>query len=103
MKNGELSNDVPTAAGRALSFIGGSFESGRNGSATPPAGIHFPAGEWSCGYACANAVRQSRWYSAGSTTLGGCGSPVEQRDAYSKMQDCIKDWTDTSLCEPVRA
>lgn len=39
---------------------------------------------------------------AGSTTLGGCGSPVEQRDAYSNRQDCIKDWTDASLCEPVK-
>jgi len=39
---------------------------------------------------------------AGSATLGGCGSPVEQRDAYSSMQDCVKDWTDAALCEPVR-
>jgi uncharacterized protein YgiB involved in biofilm formation len=39
---------------------------------------------------------------AGSTTLGGCGSPVEQRDAYASVQDCVKDWTDASLCEPVK-
>ncbi len=39
---------------------------------------------------------------AGSATLGGCGSPVEQRDAYSNMKDCVRDWTDTSLCEPVK-
>jgi len=39
---------------------------------------------------------------AGSAALGGCGSPVEQRDAYSSMQDCVKDWSDRSLCEPVR-
>ena len=39
---------------------------------------------------------------AGSATLGGCGSPVEQRDAYSSMRDCVKDWTDTALCEPVK-
>ena len=39
---------------------------------------------------------------AGSATLGGCGSPVEQRDAYASMQSCVKDWGDTSLCEPVR-
>jgi len=39
---------------------------------------------------------------AGSATLGGCGSPVEQRDAYSSMQTCVKDWGDTSLCEPVK-
>ena len=39
---------------------------------------------------------------AGSTTLGGCGSPVEQRDAYANVRDCVKDWTDASLCEPVK-
>ena len=39
---------------------------------------------------------------AGSATLGGCGSPVEQRDAYASMQSCVKDWGDTSLCEPVK-
>jgi len=39
---------------------------------------------------------------AGSATLGGCGSPVEQRDAYSSIKDCLKDWSDTSLCEPVK-
>jgi uncharacterized protein YgiB involved in biofilm formation len=39
---------------------------------------------------------------AGGATLSGCGSPVEQRDAYASMQDCVKDWSDTSLCEPVK-
>ena len=39
---------------------------------------------------------------AGSATLGGCGSPVEQRDAYSNLQSCVKDWNNTSLCEPVK-
>ena len=39
---------------------------------------------------------------AGSATLAGCGSPVEQRDAYASLQDCVKDWSDHSLCEPVR-
>ena len=39
---------------------------------------------------------------AGSATLGGCGSPVEQRDAYANLQSCVKDWGDTSLCEPVK-
>lgn len=39
---------------------------------------------------------------AGSATLGGCGSPVEQRDAYNSMQSCVKDWTNSSLCEPVK-
>ena len=39
---------------------------------------------------------------AGSATLGGCGSPVEQRDAYSSLQSCVKDWSNSSLCEPVK-
>ena len=39
---------------------------------------------------------------AGSATLGGCGSPVEQRDAYSSMQACVKDWSNAALCEPVK-
>lgn len=39
---------------------------------------------------------------AGSATLAGCGSPVEQRDAYASRQDCMKDWPDASLCEPVK-
>jgi hypothetical protein len=38
---------------------------------------------------------------AGSASLGGCGSPVEQRDAYASLQDCVKDWTDATLCEKV--
>jgi len=39
---------------------------------------------------------------AGSAALGGCGSPVEQRDAYASRQDCLKDWSEPLLCEPVR-
>jgi len=39
---------------------------------------------------------------AGSATLAGCGSPVEQRDAYSTQQSCLKDWTNPALCEPVK-
>ena len=39
---------------------------------------------------------------AGSAGLGGCGSPVEQRDAYSSMQSCVKDWSEPALCEPAR-
>ncbi len=39
---------------------------------------------------------------AGGATLGGCGSPVEQRDAYASVNDCVKDWSDSSLCEPVK-
>ena len=39
---------------------------------------------------------------AGGATLGGCGSPVEQRDAYASVNDCVKDWSDSSLCDPVK-
>jgi hypothetical protein len=39
---------------------------------------------------------------AGSAALGGCGSPVEQRDAYATQAACVKDWNNASLCEPVR-
>lgn len=39
---------------------------------------------------------------AGSATLGGCGSPVEQRDAYASQAACVKDWGNSTLCEPVR-
>jgi len=39
---------------------------------------------------------------AGSAGLSGCGSPVEQRDAYANVGSCVKDWGDASLCEPVK-
>ena len=39
---------------------------------------------------------------AGSASLAGCGSPVEQRDAYSSQQACLKDWENPALCEPVK-
>jgi len=39
---------------------------------------------------------------AGSATLAGCGSPIEQRDAYKNQQDCLKDWQNPALCEPVK-
>ncbi len=39
---------------------------------------------------------------AGSAVLGGCGKPTEQRDAYTNLQSCVKDWGDSSLCEPVK-
>ena len=39
---------------------------------------------------------------AGSATLAGCGSPVEQRDAYATQAACVRDWSNTQLCEPVR-
>lgn len=35
-------------------------------------------------------------------TLGGCGGPEEQRDVYTSLADCGKDWGDTAKCEPVR-
>ncbi|MCC6211179.1 MAG: hypothetical protein IT513_09080 [Burkholderiales bacterium] len=39
---------------------------------------------------------------AGSATVAGCGSPVEQRDAYSTQSACVRDWGNAQLCEPVR-
>jgi hypothetical protein len=39
---------------------------------------------------------------AGSASLGGCGSPVEQRDAYMTQAACVRDWGNDALCEPVR-
>ena len=37
---------------------------------------------------------------AGST-LAGCSGPVEQRDAYASLNDCVKDWQNASQCQPV--
>ena len=39
---------------------------------------------------------------AGSATVAGCGSPVEQRDAYATQAACVRDWNNSQLCEPVR-
>ena len=39
---------------------------------------------------------------AGSATLAGCSSPVEQRDAYASLADCVKDWNNAAQCQPVR-
>lgn len=39
---------------------------------------------------------------AGSASLAGCGSPVEQQDVYASLGDCLKDWNEAALCEPVR-
>jgi uncharacterized protein YgiB involved in biofilm formation len=39
---------------------------------------------------------------AGSATLSGCGSPVEQRDAYTNLESCTRDWNNPAMCEPVR-
>jgi len=38
---------------------------------------------------------------AGSATLVGCDAPVEQRDAYASVADCVKDWNDAAQCQPV--
>ena len=38
---------------------------------------------------------------AGST-LAGCGGPVEQRDAYASLEDCVKDWKNPAQCQQVR-
>ena len=39
---------------------------------------------------------------AGSAGLGGCGSPVEQRDAYASQAACVRDWGNAAKCQPVR-
>jgi hypothetical protein len=39
---------------------------------------------------------------AGSAAVAGCGSPVEQRDAYATQAACVRDWSNAQLCEPVR-
>jgi hypothetical protein len=38
---------------------------------------------------------------AGST-LAGCSGPVEQRDAYASLNDCVKDWQNPAKCQPVK-
>lgn len=38
---------------------------------------------------------------AGSATVAGCGSPVEQRDAYATQAACVRDWSNVQLCQPV--
>jgi uncharacterized protein YgiB involved in biofilm formation len=38
---------------------------------------------------------------AGST-LAGCSGPVEQRDAYASLDDCVKDWKNPAQCQPVK-
>lgn len=39
---------------------------------------------------------------AGSAALSGCGSPEAQRDVYSRLDDCKKDWGNPAQCEPVK-
>jgi len=38
---------------------------------------------------------------AGSA-LAGCSGPVEQRDAYASLNDCVKDWQSPEKCQPVK-
>ena len=35
-------------------------------------------------------------------TLAGCGRPEQQRDVYTSLADCNKDWAQPAQCEPVR-
>lgn len=36
-------------------------------------------------------------------SLSGCGGePVPQQDAYSNLNDCVRDWGNASQCQPVR-
>ena len=39
---------------------------------------------------------------AGSTALSGCFEPEAQRDVYTKLDDCTKDWGKPQQCESVR-
>ena len=39
---------------------------------------------------------------AGSAALSGGGEPESQRDVYTKLEDCSKDWGNPTQCEPVR-
>lgn len=39
---------------------------------------------------------------AGSAALSGCGEPESQRDVYTRVDDCSKDWGNPAQCEPVR-
>lgn len=39
---------------------------------------------------------------AGGAALSGCGEPESQRDVYTKLDDCQRDWGNPVQCEPVR-
>jgi len=39
---------------------------------------------------------------AGSAALSGCSEPESQRDVYTGLDDCTKDWGNPTQCEPVR-
>ena len=38
---------------------------------------------------------------AGSAALSGCGEPNAQRDVYTKLDDCTKDWGNPQQCQSV--
>jgi hypothetical protein len=105
MKNGEFSSDVPTASGRALSFMvapRAAKESGPILARQGPPAYTFPQGREDVRGRVRKRSAAITLVLAGGATLGGCGSPVEQRDAYTGLQGCVKDWGDSSLCEPVK-
>ena len=35
-------------------------------------------------------------------SLSGCGEPIPQQDAYSSLNDCVRDWGNATQCQPVR-
>ena len=35
-------------------------------------------------------------------SLAGCGRPEQQRDVYTSLAECGKDWSQAAACEPVR-
>jgi hypothetical protein len=35
-------------------------------------------------------------------SLAGCDRPEQQRDVYTSLADCSKDWLQPAECEPVR-
>lgn len=39
---------------------------------------------------------------AGSAVLSGCSEPAAQRDVYTKLDDCARDWGNPQQCESVR-
>jgi len=52
-------------------------------------------------------MRKGRKRSAAITlvlagSLSGCGEPVSQRDVYTTLSDCQRDWDQAQACEPVR-
>jgi hypothetical protein len=34
--------------------------------------------------------------------VSGCGEPQPQRDVYSSLSECTRDWNGPAQCEPVR-